>query len=125
MKAAALDKRVGIEVRARSRDASTGELVDSWATSPLAPQGLWAQMLDVRSTERYAASQEIAEVSAAYRLRWSPALLTLTPDEHRLTWNGFTFNIRGVVEIQRRQGVVVLCSGRAEGRTARGLAPAV
>ena len=125
MKAAALDKRVGIDKRTRTRDASTGELVDSWTPSTAAPNGLWAQMLDVRATERYAASQEIAEVSAAYRLRWSPALLTLTPDEHRLTWNGFEFNIRGVVEIQRRQGVVVLCSARSEGRTARGDAPGV
>lgn len=123
MKAAALDKRVTILQRARVRDTATGELVDGWAAMP--PGELWAQMLDVRATERYVASQEIAEVTAAFRLRWSPGLLTLTPDQYRLTWNAFTYNIRGVVEIQRRQGVVVLCSARAEGRTADGTARAV
>lgn len=123
MKSAALDKRVTILQRARVRDPASGELVDGWAALP--PGEIWAQMLDVRATERYVASQEIAEVSAAFRLRWSPALLTLTPDQYRLTWNAFTYNIRGVVEIQRRQGVVVLCSARAEGRTATGAARAV
>ena len=44
--------------------------------------------------------------------------VTLTPDEHRLRYNAQEFEVHGVLEIQRRQGVVVLSMARGEGLTA-------
>lgn len=119
MRAGRLDKLVTLDKRTRTRDPASGELVDTW--SPLGEQ--WAEMLDGRAVERYGAAQKLAEVSVGFRLRWSPALLVLTPDEHRLRWEGFVYDVKGVVEIQRRQGVAVLCEARAEGLTAVGREP--
>lgn len=115
---AAFDKRIQLLRRGRVRDPSSGELVEAFA--PLG-RPLWAELVEGRALERYASQQKIAEVSHGWRLRWAPGLLTLTPDEHRLRYNAQEFEIHGVLEIQRRQGVVVLSMARAEGLTAQGL----
>lgn len=111
------DKRVQVLKRTRTRDPSSGELVEAWV--PLGAP-LWSQMLEGRALERYASQQMVAEVSHGWRLRFAPGLLTLTPDQHRLRYNAQEFEIQGVLEIQRRQGVVVMTTARAEGLTAQG-----
>lgn len=111
------DKRVQVLKRTRTRDPSSGELVEAWV-----PLGglLWAALDEGRALERYASQQKIAEVSHGFRLGFAPALLALTPDEHRIRYNAQEFEIHGVLEIQRRQGVVVLAMARTEGLTAQG-----
>lgn len=120
MRGGNLDKLVTLQKRTRTRDPASGELVDAWTS--LGDQ--WAEMLEGRALERYAAAQKVAEITVGFRLRWAPALLVLTPDEHRIAWNGFVYDIKGLVEIQRRQGVAALCAARTEGLTATGTEPA-
>lgn len=117
MRAGLLDKRVTIQKRTRTRDTSTGELVDSWSDFA---RNVAAQKLEGKAAERYLSSQLAAEVTVAFRLRWAAGLLSLTPDGHRLVYNEQEFMIHGVVEIQRRQGVVVACMARGEGLNALG-----
>lgn len=112
------DKRVQILVRSRVRDPSSGELVETFVALG---KPLWASMLEGRALERYTAQQKVAEVSHGWRFRFAPGLLTLTPDQHRLRYNDQEFEIHGCLEIQRRQGVVVLSMARAEGLTAVGV----
>lgn len=112
------DKRVQVLVRSRVRDPSSGELVETFVALG---KPLWAAMVEGRALERYTAQQKVAEVSHGWRLRWSPGLLTLTPDQHRLRYNDQEFEVHGCVEIQRRQGVVVLTMARTEGLTALGV----
>lgn len=111
------DKRVQVLKRTRTRDPSSGELVESW--SPLG-KPLWAAMDEGRALERYVAQQKVGEVSHGFRFGFAPGLMTLTNDEHRLRYNAQEFEIHGVIEIQRRQGVVVLAMARTEGLTAQG-----
>lgn len=120
MRSGKLDKKVQVQRRTKVRDPASGELVETWANLGLP---LWAEKLEGRPLERYAAQQKIAEISTGWRLRWAPALITLTPDDHRLVYGSQTFDIKGLVEIQRRQGVVVLAMARGEGLTALGVAP--
>ena len=119
MRAGPLDKRIRIQKRVRTRDPSTGELVDGWQTIGK----LWAELLDARAVERYVSKQEIAATDASFRVRANPGLKGITPDEHRCLYGKVEFNIRGVVEIQRGQGALVMCTGRAEGLTGEGLPP--
>lgn len=121
MRAGKLDKLIVIRRRTRTRDPASGELVETWA--PLGP-AISAELVEGKALERYASQQKIAEVSVAFRLRWAPGLLTLTPDEHRISYGQFDYDVKGLVEIQRREGVVALCGARAEGLTAVGQAPA-
>lgn len=120
MRAGKLDKLVRIERRSRTRDPGSGELVETWA--PLGPS-ISAELIEGRPLERYAASQKIAEITAGWRMRYAPALLTLTPDLHRITYGALVYDVKGATEIQRRQGVVVLCAARTEGLTALGQEP--
>lgn len=119
MRSALLDKRVHIEKRTRTRDPGTGELVDSWASMG----EVWAEMMEGRVLERYTSAQKVAEIDVGYRMRYAPALLTLTPDEHRLRRGDLIYDIKGVVEIQRRRGVIAMCAARTEGLTAQGVPP--
>ncbi len=112
---AEFDKRVQVLKRTRTRDARTGELVETW--SKLGGE-IWAAMHDGKSLERYVSQQKVAEVSHGWRFSYAAALLALTPDEHRLRYNAQEFDIHGVLEIQRRQGVMVLAMARGEGLTA-------
>lgn len=114
---AEFDKRVQVLKRTRTRDPSSGEIVEGWAALG---KPLWAAMDQGRALERYVSQQKVAEVSHGWRFRFAPGLLTLTPDEHRLRWNAQEFEVHGVLEIQRRQGVIVLSMARGEGLTAQG-----
>lgn len=115
-----LDRRIGILVRERARDASTGELVETWNLLG----EVWAEKLTERGLQRYVAERLVNEVETGWQMRWDPGLLDLTPDGHRVTENSFEFTIISQAEIGRRQGIVILAKARAEGLTADGRAPA-
>lgn len=119
MRAGKRDKRIVVERRSQVRDRGTGELVETW--NPIGE--LWAEMMQGRAAERYAVSQKIAEVTTVFSVDWSPGLLVITPDEHRVAWNGLTFDVKGCIEIQRRRGVAITVIARTEGLTAQGLEP--
>lgn len=90
-----LDRRIGIDVRVRTRDPKTGELVETW---PRLGE-VWAEKLDERGIQRYVAQQLVNEVQTGWQLRFDPGLLDLTPDGHRLIENGHEFTILQIVEI--------------------------
>lgn len=116
MRAGKLDKIITIEVRARVQ-ASDGEMVDGW--TPHAGGPVWAELIQGKAMERVIGAQLVATTEAVFRLRWSPHLLDLFPDTHRLTYARpggavVVYAVGGAVEIPRRQGVAVYCTGRAE-----------
>ncbi len=119
MRAGKLDKRVTIHKRTLTRDPASGELVETW---PILGT-VWAEMVPDNVLERYAASQKIAEITTAWRMRWAPALLVLTPDEHRIVYGLLEYDVKGCIEIQRREGVMAFCRARTEGKTAQGREP--
>lgn len=120
MRGGNLDQRVRIYARRRVRDPSTGEWTETWDLMG----EVWAERLDGKALERFATQQKVAEVECGFRMRYAPALMTITPDRHKLAWNGQDFEVLGVIPIQRRQGVAALCVARGEGRNALGEAVA-
>lgn len=119
MRGGRLDKRVTLWKRSRTRDPSSGELVAGWTRMG----DVWARAMPPTVLERHMSQQQVAEVTNGYEMRWAPALITLTPDEHRLSYGLLVYDIVGVGEIGRREGVSALCRARPEGLTAQGLMP--
>ena len=109
MRAGGLDRQVLIEQRVRPQD-STGELVDTW----LPVQRLWAGKRDMRAAERWAADQLVAELATAWTLRWFPGWDQIRPDTHRLVYKDQVFDIHGVREIGRQEGIEIATAARAE-----------
>jgi head-tail adaptor len=118
MRAGKLDRLVTLEARTFVRDTRTGEQVETWA--PLGD--VWAEKLEGHVLERYTGTQKIAEATRGYRMRWANALLDLTSDGHRLI-HGQVWNVLGVQEIGRREGVLVQVNARTEGQPAAEAAP--
>jgi head-tail adaptor len=118
-RAGQLDRRLTIERRERARDPSTGELIETWVIMGQ----IWAEKLTERGIQRYAAQQLLNEVETGWSMRWDPGLLDMTPDGHRVSENEHHFTVVQLVEIPRRQGIVVLGKARAEGLTVDGQVP--
>lgn len=104
-----LDRRVEIQEKTATRD-SGGDTVDTWATV----MTLWAGKRDVRASERYGSAQVIAEIDSVFTFRWWPAFSTVKPDTHRLVDNGRTYDIHGVTEIGRAEGIEITATARGE-----------
>ena len=110
MRAGQLDRRVNLEVKTTSRD-SLGQPIETWSVV----RTLWAHRAEgSKVAERFGANQTYAMVTTVFRVGYFPALTTIAPDTHRLVFNGRAYNIHGVVEIGRKQGVELLCSARGE-----------
>jgi len=110
MRAGLLDRRVNLEAKTVTRDA-LGQPVETWSVV----RTLWAQRVEgSKVAERFGANQTYAMVTTIFRVGYFPALTTVTVDTHRLVFNGKTYNIHGVVELGRKDGVELLCSARGE-----------
>lgn len=110
MKAASLDRRVTVQIRTRVQSAASGEETEVWADLFT----VWMSKREMRTTERWMADQEVAEVDSSFRARWSPALLEVRPDTHRLVHRGRVFDIHGVIDLGRLDGVEFSCKARGE-----------
>lgn len=84
--------------------------VESWADLG-APQ--WAEKTEISDRERWRAGAVAAEVSARFRVRWSPFAAAITPAD-RLVCEGREFNIVGIKEIGRRVGLEITTSAKAD-----------
>jgi hypothetical protein len=119
MRAGQFDRRVTLQVRARVQDG-TGDPVEGWRDLyPELRHGIPAQKIEGPAAERYVGAQLIAVAATVFRMRYSPALLEVYPDTHRLlfrTPSGAvrTYLVHGAVEIGRREGVALACAARAE-----------
>lgn len=118
LRAGKFDRLVTLQARTFTRDKRTGEMVESWDTLG----EVWAEKLEGAVLERYTGTQRIAEATRGYRMRWDNALLTLTPDGHRLV-HGQAWNILGTMEIGRREAVLVQVNARTEGQPAAEAVP--
>lgn len=116
MRAGELDRRVKIQKREITQ-SPTGEEVESWTTIPTsAPDNcIWMGKRDMRANERWAAQQVVAELQTVFTARWYPAFDTIGPESHRLVYRGRVYDIHGIREIGRQEGVEIAAAARAEG----------
>ncbi|WP_332717347.1 phage head closure protein [Pelagibacterium mangrovi] len=73
----------------------------------------WAEYLPVSDRERLAAMEVSASYTARFRIRWSQAVKSVDPT-WRLTFEGRVYDISGVKELGRREGIEITASARAE-----------
>ena len=102
-----MDRRVRLE-RATPTADGFGEPIDSWATLA----DVWAAVTPVSDGERARQAEVAATVSHRFVIRWSATTGAVTPRD-RLVYGGRVFDIRGVKEIGRREGVEISAEARA------------
>lgn len=110
MKAGDLDRLITLQ----HRGEQTG--TDAF-NAPLygAPVSLtvYAAFMPVSDRERMASAEVQAEITARFRTHWTPSLATLSPTWW-LTFEGRAYDILGVKEIGRREGLEITACARAE-----------
>lgn len=109
MRAGPLDRRVTVQEKVVTQSPAGGE-IEVWSDL----YALWMGKRDVRAAERFAAQQVVAEIDTVFTARFAPALLDIRPDTHRLVYRGRVYNIHGLTELGRRDGVEIACSARGE-----------
>ncbi|HMR51191.1 MAG TPA: phage head closure protein [Amaricoccus sp.] len=108
MEAGSLDRRITFLRAVESTDA-LGGVVQDWM-----PQAtVWAAVLPVSDGERWRAGEVGASVTTRFQVRWSPQAADFGPLD-RIEFDGRSYDIAGVKEIGRREGLEFTASARAE-----------
>lgn len=104
-----LDRRITLQRFTYTTDAGSGEQVKVWAD--LATR--WASKRDVSDSERVASAEVSAEIGTRFVIRWETALRDLNPKD-RLVFEGRTYEIVSVKEVDRRVGIEISAIARAD-----------
>jgi head-tail adaptor len=118
MRAGQLDRRVVVQRKSLSQSGS-GEPIESWQTVGTTR---WAYRFPVSGTERFTAEQFAALEQVEFRLRWSDDIADLQPQDRIIEPASdagapparSTYDIIGVHEIGRREGLRVLTTRRVD-----------
>ena len=109
MQAGLLDRRVTLLRKTVTRGEANSP-IDIW--SSLAT--VWASRRDVTDIERLRADEIGAVLTTRFQIRYSPTVADLTPAD-RLSCDGRTYNIEGVRQLGREEGLEINASTRADG----------
>lgn len=109
MRAGARDRRIELQQRTLTQSAS-GEAVESWTSLGR----LWASKRDMRAGERWEAQQVVADIETVWVINWFPGWDTIRPDTHRLLYYDRVYEIHGLREIGRHEGIEIATSARGE-----------
>lgn len=102
MRAGQLDRRITIESQSVAAN-SFGEEIPTWGTLVT----VWAQALPLRDVETYQSDQFDAQRWVKFRIRWRSDV-TITEKCRLLHDDGQYYNITGVSELGRREGLELL-----------------
>lgn len=105
MRAGRLDRRIAIQQNTPTAN-SVGQEKESWSDL----HTIWAEVTPVRGAERYAVNQDAAVIEEKFKIRYVPGI---TP-KNRIFYNNRAYDIKGVLEIGRREGLEIHASARAE-----------
>ena len=97
MQAGRLDRLVTLQHRVLTRDTATGEEVVTYTTYAT----VWAGKRDLRGSERYAAQQVNSDTTTAWQIRHRTDVVATDV----LGYDGLQYNITGIAEIGRRDGL--------------------
>lgn len=109
MESPKLDRPIRLERAAVTQDSGSGENVETWAELAT----VWAAAMPVSDGEKVAAAEVSATISMRFQIRWDSSWSDLNPKD-RVVFDGRTFDIWGVKELGRRQGLEITASARAE-----------
>lgn len=109
MESAKLDRRLTLQRFTSTQDPGSGENIETWGDIAT----VWASVNPVSDVERVKAAEVSAEITTRFRIRYDSSWSDLNPRD-RLVFEGRTFDIWGVKELQRRQGLEITAAARAE-----------
>lgn len=108
MRAGRLDRRITIQ-RKSVTQSDSGEEVVTWTDVDT----VYAEKVENRGDERFAAQQLVGHAIVTFRIRWSDTVKEVT-DEHKIVFDGRDYDITAVREIGRRVGIEMDCFALAE-----------
>ena len=108
MRAGRLDRRITIQNRSITQSDS-GEEVVTWVDVAT----VWAEKIELRGDERFAAKQYIGHAIKTFKIRWSETVSELTV-LHKIRFDGRDHDITDVRELNRRQGIEIDCYALGE-----------
>lgn len=106
MRAGKLDRRITIQRATTTGTDGFGHPVMTWEDHVT----VWAEVLSVSDGERWRAAEVAAHVTHRFRIRWGAGVTA----EDRVVYDGRTFEISGVKEIDRRVGQEITAAARAD-----------
>jgi len=108
MRAGRLDRRIVIQRAISSADAFN-QPVETFSTLAT----VWAEAIPVNDGERMKAGQTLADKMIRFTIRYSSTVDNVDPRD-RIVFDGRTYDIAGVKEIGRREGLEITATARAE-----------
>ena len=105
-----LDRRIVIQRPTETRSAPLFEPIQTFATYAT----VWASKRPATAKEIIKAREMGAEIDTVFEVRFSNDV-RLTDPTFRVVHDGITHEIKGVMEIGRREGLMLLCVARNEG----------
>ena len=109
MKPERLDRKITLQRFTYTTDPGSGEQVKTWSTLA----AVWASKRDVSDSERVASAEVSAEIGTRFQIRWDSAWSDLNPKD-RVVYDGRTYDIVGVKELGRREGLEISAIARAD-----------
>ena len=108
MKPERLDRKITLQRRASTQDAA-GAPVLIWRTIAI----VWASKRDVSDGERIAAAEVSATITTRFQIRFDRDWSDLNPKD-RVVFDGRAYDIWGIKEIGRREGLEITATARAD-----------
>jgi len=108
MRAGNLDMRVTLQ-RKSVTQSDSGQEVITWVDLAT----VWAQRVDARGIERFAAMQFRGHAVRTFRIRWSTTVESVTVKD-RLFMDDIAYDITDVREIGRHEGIELDCYAPSE-----------
>jgi SPP1 family predicted phage head-tail adaptor len=103
--AGAYDRRITIQKKTLTLDGA-GQEVESWTTA-------WtpaARVRPFRGSERFAAQQIVGQAVVTFEIRYRSGVTV----EHRILFDGRTYDIRDIRELGRREALEIDATARSE-----------
>lgn len=108
MRAGAMDRRLKVYRRSTTTNAMN-EDVEAFTLLTT----VWARKADVSDGERVTAQQVGAEITTRFQVRYSTTVSSVNPKD-RVSCEGREYEITGVKEIGRREGLEISAVARAD-----------
>lgn len=105
MNAGKMDRQITLQ-RKYVTENESGEQIETWTDIAT----VWAQKIDMRGSERFTASQTVAQVDTKFKIWYRRGL---TPID-RVLYEGKLYDVGGVLEIGRAVGLELHAKARAE-----------
>lgn len=104
------DRRIIIESPTSTTDAFGGEVI-TW--TPIGT-GWWASFYPLKDSEVFRNSEATATVTHRFQLDFTNQVWDAIDPRCRILFDGRTYNVVGIKEIGRRQGIDISATARAE-----------